>query len=89
MIMQKGQDEVLGKEAMEFCVLLREQLGNVLATSPPVNVRGSQSRPALKLLPDLFNAKVLLDNFQASLAAQKALVSSREGQELRSKSRSP
>ena len=46
MIMQKGQDEVLAKEAMEFCVLIHEQLGNVLATAPPIDVRNSQCRPA-------------------------------------------
>jgi hypothetical protein len=60
--MQKGQDEVLAKEAVEFCVLIREQLGYVLTAAPPIDVRGSQCRPALKVLPDRFNAKVLLDN---------------------------
>ena len=66
-IMQKGQDEVLAKEAVEFYVLIREQLGDVLTAAPPVDVRGSQCRPALKVLPDRFNAKMLLDNFLASL----------------------
>ena len=61
-IMHKGQDEVLAKEAVEFYVLIREQLGDVLTAAPSVNIRCSQSRPALKVLPDLFNAEVLLDD---------------------------
>ena len=44
MIMQKGQDEVLAKEAVEVFVLVREQLGNVLAAAPSIEIRSSQGR---------------------------------------------
>ena len=67
MIMQKGQDEVLAEEAVEVFILVREQPGNVLAAEPSIDIRSSQGRPALKVLPDLVDAEVLLDDLQSPL----------------------
>ena len=73
MVMKKGQDEVLAKEAVEVVVVVREQLGDVLTASPSVNIRCSQSRPALKVLPDLFNAEVLLDDILSRFICPECL----------------
>ena len=70
LILQEREDEVLTKEFVELVILGRdgEHPRNVLAPPPAIYVRGSECRPVLKVLLDLFDIEVLIEDGDAVFA---------------------
>ncbi len=70
LILQEREDEVLTKEFVELVILGRdgEHPRNVLAPPPAIYVRGSECRPVLKVLLDLFDIEVLIKDGDAVFA---------------------
>ena len=70
LILQEREDEVLTKEFVELVILGRhdEHPRNMLAPPPAIYVRGSECLPVLKVLLNLFDIEVLIEDVDAVFA---------------------